>query len=293
MIERVERGYSPFPGMDPYLEAYDVFPDFHNTLASVIRAELNAVLPPRYFAWIQKRPELGIILEAGSLHRIIPDVTVLHRPVREPASAWTVQAPVIERPRSEPSAGTRLQIRTDPLDHLWVEIRDSKRGHKVVTVIEIASPANKQPSPDRKAYEGKQAEVLGSDAHLIELDLLRYGRRLLPYPELELWHDATRPDYLVVLNRANLRTNSETDYILYPTSIRGSLPCIPVPLTGDDPDVLLDLQVAMNRSYREGAYPRALDYTLAPEPPLGEEDAAWADALLREAGFRVAAVSTS
>jgi hypothetical protein len=46
------------------------------------------------------------------------------------------------------------------------------------------------------------------------------------------------------------------------------LPCIPVPLVGQDPDVLLDLQVAANRVYREGPYARAVDYSGEPDPPL-------------------------
>ena len=62
-------------------------------------------------------------------------------------------------------------------------------GHKVVTVIEIVSPSNKQPGPDRRSYETKQQEVLSSDANLIELDLLRTGRRLLPvsYTHLDVY----------------------------------------------------------------------------------------------------------
>ena len=36
---------SPFPGMDPYLEAPDIWPDFHHALATEIRGELNRLLP--------------------------------------------------------------------------------------------------------------------------------------------------------------------------------------------------------------------------------------------------------
>jgi hypothetical protein len=66
--------------MDPYLEARDIWPDFHDALAAAIRALLNRHLPGPYYARLQKRPELGIILESGTLHRIIPDVTVLRHP---------------------------------------------------------------------------------------------------------------------------------------------------------------------------------------------------------------------
>ena len=39
------------------------------------------------------------------------------------------------------------------------------------------------------------------------------------------------------------------DFSLYPISLREPLPCILAPLTGDDPDVLLDLQLAFNQAY--------------------------------------------
>jgi hypothetical protein len=76
------------------------------------------------------------------------------------------------------------------------------------------------------------------------------------------------------------------DYTLYPVALRELLPCISVPLAGDDPDVPLDLQAALRDAYRTGPYPRALDYTAPPRPPLSETDAAWAHALLRAAGPR-------
>ncbi len=40
----------PFPGMDPYLEHPDLWPDFHNNLASEIQFALNRLLPsPRHW----------------------------------------------------------------------------------------------------------------------------------------------------------------------------------------------------------------------------------------------------
>ena len=71
-------------------------------------------------------------------------------------------------------------------------------------LIEIASPTNKHPGQDRNEYLRKQAEVLASDASLVELDLLRGGRRLLAAPELEgvLLQLQPAPDYLVTVNRS-------------------------------------------------------------------------------------------
>jgi hypothetical protein len=76
------------------------------------------------------------------------------------------------------------------------------------------------------------------------------------------------------------------DYTLYPIGLREPLPCLPVPLAGQDPDVLLDLQVAANRVYQEGPYARAIDYSVDPAPALNEEDTTWLDERLRVAGLR-------
>jgi hypothetical protein len=285
MAEKPELQIPPFPGMDPYLEAPDIWPDFHDRLATTLSSVLNGQLPDPYYARLQKRPELGIILESGSIHRIVPDVTVMRYP-QEKALPGGMATAVQEQPRTQVTAGVELRVHTDPFQHRFVEIRDAEQGHKLITLIEIVSPSNKQPGPDRRAYEAKQEEVLSSDANLIELDFLRHGRRLLPYPELEAAVHSLSPDYLVLLNRAVLRQRNWMDYTLYPINLREPLPCIPVPLAGDDPDVLLDLQIAFNRVYREGPYKRAVDYTAVPPPPLDETDAAWVDKRLLTAGFR-------
>ncbi len=41
---------SPFPGMDPYIEASKIWSDFHGDLAGEIRATLNRSIRPNYFA---------------------------------------------------------------------------------------------------------------------------------------------------------------------------------------------------------------------------------------------------
>ncbi len=52
---------SPLPGMDPYLQAPHIWPDFHHALAAEMRSELNQCLPDPYYARLEMRPELGII----------------------------------------------------------------------------------------------------------------------------------------------------------------------------------------------------------------------------------------
>jgi Protein of unknown function (DUF4058) len=213
---------SPFPGMDPYLEAPHIAPDLYRALAAEIRKKLNQTLPRPYYA---------------------------------------------------------------RLDRYLVEIRDSSQGHKLITLIEIVSPSNKRPGPDREAYERKQREVLESDASLVEIDLLRSGRRILPDPGLDaLIRDfKSPPAYLVLINRAWRRNPGASGYQVFPVSLQEWLPCIPVPLKENEDVVTLDLQFAFNRAYDSGPYRRgAVDYASPPpEPSMDDTDAAWAAELTR------------
>jgi hypothetical protein len=176
-----------------------------------------------------------------------------------------------------------VRVRTDPLRHHFVEIRDAARGHRLITLIEIVSPSNKRQGPDRRAYEEKQREVLESPVHLIEIDLLRDGKRLLPYPELFAVVDKLACDYLVLLNESTQRQDRWMDYTLFPFGLREPLPCIPVPLGAKEPAVPLDLQVAAHQAYVEGPYRRMFDYSAPPVPPLAEKDRDWARRLVEEA----------
>src|SRR4029077_19013850 len=57
----------------------------------------------------------------------------------------------------------------------FVEIRD-RRNRELVTVVELLSPSNKRPGSDRDQYLAKREQILGSSAHLGEIDLLRGGQ---------------------------------------------------------------------------------------------------------------------
>ncbi len=46
---------SPFPGMDPYIETPKLWPDFLWNLAGEVRAGLNALIQPHYFARLEPR----------------------------------------------------------------------------------------------------------------------------------------------------------------------------------------------------------------------------------------------
>jgi hypothetical protein len=275
---------SPFPGMDPYLEAPQIWPDLHDALAGEIRNELNQTLPSPYYARLEMRPELGIVAGEGDWQRIVPDVTIVRYPTFLKESKAEAVA-VLERPGRNLSPSIEVMTSLSKIRHHFVEIRDPSQGHKLITLIEIVSPSNKSAGPDREAYQLKQHEVLESDANLIELDLLRAGRRILPTVDLETTIKKIEPSatYLVLVNRAWRRVGFASYYQLFSVNLRESLPRISVPLKQGEEEVPLDLQLLFDRAYDTGPYHRgAVDYSkLPPAPRLDPEDAAWAAELTR------------
>lgn len=267
---------SPFPGMDPYLEDPVLWPGVHQGLITYARAELNRVLPTGYVADIGERL---YILQPGGERSIYPDVLVLEQlPTsrgQESGLAESVAA-VADPP---------LLVTIEPVEmrEVFIQILSLREANRVVTVIEILSPANKTANSEgRQLYLTKQRELLESQTHLIEIDLLRQGEHTVAVTREALLQRGIRWDYLVCLHRGGQGAR----YEVWPIRVRQRLPRIHVPLSEGDPDIVLDLQAVFNRCYDEGAYARLVNYRKEPPVPLQSEDAEWATALLRERGLR-------
>jgi hypothetical protein len=246
--------------MDPYLEDPWIWPDFHLTFAVALRTELNRRLPAGYVAlvdryvWVQE-PETEERKRLGK-----PDVflTGESRTKGAPAAA-VVAAPLeIVLPSITEKGSPYLRI-------------VDRANRRLVTVIELLSPANKTPGKDRDAYLMKQREYLASDVNLVEMDLLRKGERL-PW----IAPSVAAADYYVMVSRAAKRPRA----LVWPFGVRESLPPIAIPLAEKDGDVALELGTCMNQVYDSAGYARELDYAQPPNPPLDEPDAAWVRELL-------------
>jgi hypothetical protein len=259
--------------MDPYLEHPALWPGVHQALITYATEALNAILPPRYVASINEQlyvvqPERGIY----------PDVLVLEHPS-------------IGRPMAQGAGGTAVAIdppwvlTLEPIEmrEVFIEILPVADESRVVTVIEVLNPSNKTAgSEGRRLYLIKQREVLDSQTHLIEIDLLRQGEHTVAVPRESL-RKTGQWDSLVCLHRGGQGRRFEVRAV----PLRQRLPCIGVPLADSDADVALDLQAVFNRCYDASGYARRLDYRRQPPVPLRDEDARWAEALLHERGLRV------
>lgn len=263
----------PFPGMDPYLEAPAYWHGFHNRLISYASEALNNSMPSGFVADIKERL---YVVEAE--RNVYADIAVLHRPARpeEPESRSAV-ALALEADPSE------IVIAYPPEINEWfIQIRTTRKPLRIVTILEVLSPANKlEGSVGQKEYRQKQREVLQSETHLLEIDLLHIGSHTVAAP-LDYLLARGKWDYLACLHRGTERYR----YECWLNHLRERLPRVRVPLTDEHPDVILDLQAVFDHAYDAGRYREAVDYREELPIALESEEAKWVDVLLREKGLR-------
>lgn len=261
---------SPFPGMDPYLEAPELWEDAHANLATELRAQLQPQLIPRYVAVLTPYVTYEDIA-IGMTSAVKPDVAVL---VRQDPTGATSLAPATPAPLIGISTIADPEV---PAKSQRIEVR-AVGTEELVTVIEILSPANKRAGTESfEAYQRKRRDLLRSPAHLLELDLLRRGVR---WP---LDTDLPPSPYFVFLSRASERPA----VAIWPLAFREALPRVPVPLREPDPDVSVDLGAALARVYELGAYALRIDYRRAPPPPaLPADEDMWLAGRLQAMGLR-------
>ncbi len=261
---------SPFPGMDPYLESRTIWPDLHQRLITYSADVLQPSIRPRYHAHIGER-----VYVIHPPRVIYPDVALTQQPAaRVPAAPPGVAM-------MEPDRPVVISLPPEEVREVFIEILDLTQGGRVVTVIEVLSPANKTLGEGRELYLRKQEDVLSSETSLVEIDLLRRGEHTVAIPPYYLI--PYQPcHYLISISRATHRERFE----VYPLTLRQRLPRVTIPLLEPDADAVLDLQAVFERCYENGAYADLIDYREEPESPLAPDDAAWADDLLRRAGAR-------
>lgn len=128
---------SPFPGMDPYIEAPEIWSDFHGDLAAEMRAALNRLLQPRYVARLTPHVTYEIV-EIAERHHIRPDLGVWQP--QPPSGAMASDVAVLTAAPVEGVVAIEL-----PLRLYTVEVHETDTL-RLVTSVEILSPVNKRPS---------------------------------------------------------------------------------------------------------------------------------------------------
>lgn len=255
---------SPFPGMNPYLEHPKIWSEVHKWLTVLIAETLNPQLRPKYRVAIEER-----------VYQTSGEDTLL---VGIPDNVVTYQTNSVQRDIAVAVPPTQPVTVTVPLPETvrerYLVVRQVETS-EVVTVIEILSPKNKRPGEGRQKYQAKRQKILGSLTHLIEIDLLRRGDAMPTNSRIQT-------DYRILVSRSHSRPHAE----LYAFNIQDVIPSLLLPLRPEDSEPKLSLQNLLHRLYDLGSYDLAINYQLEPMPALSEEEAAWADKLLREEELR-------
>jgi hypothetical protein len=159
----------------------------------------------------------------------------------------------------------------------FIEVRQRCDG-RLVTLLDVVSPANKTLSASRAAYLAKRQEAKGTGASLVEIDLVLQGQPTLEYSRdgLPEW------DYAVTVTRCTQPDRFE----IYTATLQKKLPRFRMPLAADDRDTVLDLQTVFARCYDQGAFGGKIDYGRDPVTTLADEDHKWLKDWLKQQKLR-------
>lgn len=279
---------SPFPGMDPYLEAR--WESVHVMMINAVAVALKPTLPPG----LQARPEQSVIVETLAGERLTgfraDTGLVAIRPAPRPnvgpsraeggggvATATASVAGTMVEPLAmvEP---LRLKFFRGPVVLRDIRIYDLRDHNRLVTAIEVLSPWNKRAGGLNTDYRRKLQTFEQAGVNWVEIDLLRGRRDRLDVTWRDL-PDGRSGTYMVVVRRPD-----RADADVYPIGLRDRLPVVPVPLREGDADAPLDLQARLDRLYDEGPFDD-IDYRKPPRPRLRGDDARWATEHLAAAGY--------
>jgi hypothetical protein len=257
---------SPFPGMDPYIEARGLWEDFHTGLIGKIADVLAAAVPERYTVRVGVRPYVVVAETEGKQSRpFLPDVGIASpTPGSRPRDRG--EGTAVAEPETEPEVVSLRAFIATEFREQFIEIYLDEGERYLATCIEILSPSNKRPgTPGWDLYVRKRQALLLGEASLVEIDLLRGGQKmpmLDPYP--------SSPYTLLVARR------ERSPYCrVWRAHSQRPLPVIPVPLVSPDPDVPLALQPLIEAIYARSRYAHDVDYSKPLQPPLPEAEAAW------------------
>lgn len=247
---------SPFPGMNPFLEQPYAWEDFHLRFITHLGDFLDTQVGTNYFVKVESRLYLRQVTEDSSSYIAKADIGISEgRPGHTaPTATGLLEAPL----------ELQLLLPAEEIERQsFLEICD-RSDRRLVTVLELLSPTNKTPGPDHHQYLAKRRTLLRQGTNLVEIDLLRDGRR--PHPP-----DLPPSDYYVLVCRSRHLPRVS----VWPLRLRDRLPVVPVPLADPDPDVSFDLQAMLHHVYDRAGFAKYI-YDDTPEPPLTPQDAAWA-----------------
>jgi len=210
---------------------------FHSRWANCIADELHRVLPPRYFAEIQIHLGGQIEADVAEFERLDESVGDSGNGVA--LKTWAPPAAVMVLPAVFP-------------DDLEVHVRDQTDDARLVAVVELVSPRNKDRDDSRRAFAAKCAAYLQRGVGLVVLDIVTSWHFNLHNEMVRMlnWGDAflmPSDDLLYAAAYRPVRRQEENQIDVWPNplTIEETLPVVPLALRGASA-VPLDLEATYN-----------------------------------------------
>lgn len=159
----------PFPNqIDPWAEDGHYFHQVHGQIIGNIINQISS--PLRQLGYRAGREVSVLITEKSK-----PDIFVLGKDkqiAKGHRFAEAVQLAEIE-------AGVSLSSEALELDRIFIQSRETG---KLVTVLELVSPSNKNSDAEIEKYKNRRQALLEQGVHSVEIDLTRSNKRLLDEP---------------------------------------------------------------------------------------------------------------
>ncbi len=159
----------------------------------------------------------------------------------------------------------------------YIEVRQRSDG-RLITLLEVISPANKITGEGRRLYRARRDEVKKMNANVVEIDLVLQGQTLIDCNK----DAAPTWDYAVVVTR----WTHPDRYEIYSATLPKRLPRFRVPLASDDRDTVLDLQAAVAKAFDQGGFIKNIDFARDPATHLTDENRKWLNDRLKEEKLR-------
>ncbi|MGB7087946.1 MAG: DUF4058 family protein, partial [Phormidesmis sp.] len=268
----------PFPGMNPYLEHPDLWPEVHKKLNVALADTLAHRLPARYRVQLRdrhyqvsgedslvvgtpglnwERPSPSPLQAAASGHPSWPSQDSISNNWPSvnhwPTDKWPSDSPVSEHPAQANSPISVLVPVPQKVYETYIEIVNS--AGEVVTIIEALSPKKKRPGRGRTLYERQREAIFGSPSHFVEIDLLR------GWEPTSIYGPDESGDYRVLISRSEQRPRAQ----LYTWNVMETIPEIFLPLSGHD-ELLLSLKSVVDQACDRTDL--LANYQQDPLPPL-------------------------
>ncbi len=264
---------SPFPGMDPFIEACGLWQGFHNRLVHKIDEALAQILPRGYTIDTAVRSYVVLVEAEGKKERLAKADVTITEPIYSGKPRKKNGSVAVAEPADDTDSVPMQAFIAREFEESFVEIYAELEERVLVTCIEVLSPSNKHKGTEGWAqYERKRQAMLLGRANFIEIDLLRGGSKP---PMLTRW---PKSPYTLLVSRA-----VDAPYCrVWRSHFLRPLRAVPVPLLQPDRDLSLDLQPLIDSIYALGRYDERIDYARRLTPALSKVDATAVRDLLKD-----------